>query len=63
MIETDGDELYESPVDVIPGYETDLSAVGTNRVADPEAVDDTPWFEFHDTEGIELTDDVEVRPR
>jgi len=32
---------------LVPGYETDLSAVGTNRVADPDAVDDRDWAEVH----------------
>lgn len=26
------------PTEVVPGYETDLNAVGTNRVADPALV-------------------------
>lgn len=51
-----------SPVDVIPGYETDLSAVGINRQVDPDKVDDRPWHELHDTTGLVLDDRVQVRP-
>jgi hypothetical protein len=32
---------------LVPGYETDLDAVGTNRTVDPELVDDRPWYEVH----------------
>lgn len=53
-------EEYDSPVDAIPGYETDLSAVGTNRRVDPAAVDDTPWHEVHDPTGVELPAALEV---
>lgn len=35
-----------------PGYETDPRAVGVNREADPEAIDDRTWAEVH-----ELTED------
>lgn len=56
------EEQFDDPQDVILGYETDLRAVGINRTVDPAKVDDTPWFEHHDTEGIALADDVEVRP-
>lgn len=48
----------EQREDLVPGYETDLSAVGTNRTADPEAVDDRPWYEVHgltEDEAAELT--------
>jgi hypothetical protein len=44
--------------DIVPGYETDLSAVGTNREAtDP---DPRPWNEVHgltEEEAEALTDD------
>ena len=56
-------EEYDSPVDAIPGYETDLSAVGTNRRVDPAAVDDTPWDEVHDPAGVELPVVLEVTDR
>lgn len=36
-----------------PGYETDPSAVGTNRTVDPEAVDDRPWYEVHGLTEVE----------
>lgn len=36
------------PTQVVPGYETDLSAVGTNRVADPALVaTEQHWSEVH----------------
>jgi hypothetical protein len=41
-----------------PGYETDPRAVGVNREADPEAVDDRSWAEVHnltEDEAAELT--------
>ena len=64
MIEDDGD--YGSPVDVVPEYETDLSAVGTNRHADPFAPDaSTPWWEMFDPvvlREVDLPEDVRVRP-
>jgi hypothetical protein len=47
-------DRFSSPVDEIPGYETDMSAVGTNRVVDPDAVDDTPWHEVHPELAAEL---------
>lgn len=53
------------PAEVIPGYETDLSAVGTDRRVDPAAVDDRPWYEFFEPEiyeTVELPDDVVIRP-
>jgi hypothetical protein len=33
--------------ELVPGYETDLSAVGTNRTVDPELEDNRPWYEVH----------------
>jgi hypothetical protein len=48
----------EQREELVPGYETDLSAVGTNRAVDPEAVDDRPWHEVHglsEDEVAELT--------
>lgn len=48
----------EQREELVPGYETDLSAVGTNRTVDPEAVDDRPWYEVHgltEDEAAELT--------
>lgn len=33
--------------EIVPGYETDLGAVGENRTVDPETVDDRPWYEVH----------------
>jgi hypothetical protein len=32
---------------LVPGYETDPSAVGVNREVAPEAVDDRSWTEVH----------------
>lgn len=32
---------------LVPGYETDLDAVGTNRTVDPELDDVRPWHEVH----------------
>lgn len=44
--------------ELAPGYETDLSAIGTNREAtDP---DPRPWYEIHgltEAEAKALTDD------
>lgn len=40
-----------APVDpkaVVPGYETDISAVGTNRRVADDAQDDTPWHDVHE---------------
>ena len=59
------EEQFDSPQDVIPGYETDLRAVGTNRTADPDTLDDTPWYEHFPKEHVQtvdLPDDAEVRP-
>lgn len=39
--------LEEERQALVPGYESDLSAVGTNRTVDPDAVDDRPWHEVH----------------
>lgn len=53
------------PEDVIPGYETDINAVGENRTVDVAAIDDRPWYEFFPAEiyeAVELPDDVVVRP-
>lgn len=60
----DGDE-FEQPQDVIPGYETDLAAIGTNRQVDHDKIDNTPWHELFPKEhvdAVDLPDDVEVRP-
>ncbi len=41
------EEDFPSPVDVIPGYETDIRAVGTNRrAASPD--DGVDWTEVHE---------------
>lgn len=59
------EEQFDQPQDVIPGYERDIRAVGTNRTVDPAKVDDTPWHEYFADEhlaDIELPDDVQVRP-
>lgn len=48
------DEEYESPVDAIPGYETDLQAVGRHRRA--ESPDDgKDWTEVHELSADEAT--------
>jgi hypothetical protein len=39
--------------ELVPGYETDPSAVGTNRVVDPELADDRPWYEVHGLTEVE----------
>lgn len=41
------DMTHEDRQALVPGYETDLSAVGTNRIVDPDAVDDRHWYEVH----------------
>ena len=58
-------EEYDSPVDAIPGYETDLSAVGTNRRVDIAAVDERPWYELfpaEDVDQLELPADAVIKP-
>lgn len=64
-MDVDDEEEATNPAEVIPGYETDMNAVGVHRRVDPDAVDDQPWYahfppEIYDT--VELPDDVEVRP-
>ena len=38
---------------LVPGYETDLNAVGENRTVAPEAEDDRPWYEVHGLTEVE----------
>lgn len=60
-----GEKQFDQPQDVLPGYETDLRAVGTNRTVDENAIDNTPWYEFFPQEHVqtvELPDDVLVTP-
>ena len=46
---TDGQDSTNDPhpTHLVPGYETDLAAVGTSRSVDPDAQDDRPWREVH----------------
>ena len=60
-LEVPDEAVPASPVDAIPGYETDLSAIGTNRSVDPAAVDDRPWYEVHGltvTQALRLLDEA-----
>lgn len=55
------DDEFESPVDAVPGYETDLSAIGTNRQVDPSKLDERPWYEVHGltvNEALRLLDEA-----
>jgi hypothetical protein len=50
-----GEEGFGSPVDLIPGYETDISAVGRNRSAmSPD--DGMDWTEVHELGDEEAED-------
>lgn len=44
---------------LVPGYETDLSAVGIHRVVDAELDDPRPWHEVHGLSEDEATALVE----
>jgi len=64
LMHYDGDE-FEQPQDVIPGYETDMRAVGVNRVVADDALDEVPWYEYFPDEHVvtvELPEDAQVRP-
>jgi hypothetical protein len=58
------EDQSDSPVDVIPGYESDISAVGRNRTA--ESPDDgVDWTEVHELSADEaqaLTKEAEDDP-
>lgn len=38
---------FPDPTEVVPGYETDLRAVGTNRTVEPGREDEVDWTEVH----------------
>ena len=44
------------PTHLVPGYETDLDAVGTNRTVVPALLDERPWQEVHGLTAEQATD-------